>query len=306
MPDHCQTKSPTPMKTMSETLMSETLSAGVATPAACRALAEQLAVWGRRLAAGPLGGAYASRFHGSGLDFAGLREYGDSDPARSIDWHATLRSPDRTYRRCYEEERDRTLLLACDLSASVWDVPPVRRLLLQCAALLGAAATANRDAVGLLTFAENRELFVAPARGPARLRQLLASLLACHPTSRQTDLPALLDELRRLAPPRCRVLLFSDFPAVSPPLTIPLTGLAGRHDVLLLRLLDDLPAGLPSHALLTLREPEGNACRVTISTPSWTPPLLPLLPAITPLLTLHTSTHPLPQLIASLRSPLRR
>lgn len=269
--------------------------------AASRALAEQLAHWGRRLATGSLNGAYASRFHGGGLDFADLQEYSDGDPARSIDWHATLRSPDRTYRRRYEEDRDRTLLLACDLSASVWEIPPVRRLLLHTVALLAASAAANRDAVALLGFSDREELFIPARRDPSQTRRLLTALTACRPIGRLTALPALLERLRRLAPPRARLLLLSDFPATSA-VAAPLAGLASRHDLLLLRLLDDLPATLPPGALLTLHAPESNIHCVCPSGAAWTPPPLPPLPATLPPLSLLTSQPALPQLLALLQN----
>ena len=40
---------------------------------------------------GRIQGGYRTPYRGSGMDFAGLREYVETDDARHIDWNATAR-----------------------------------------------------------------------------------------------------------------------------------------------------------------------------------------------------------------------
>ena len=54
---------------------------------------------------GLLQGDYRSLFHGTGLDFAALREYQFGDDVRTIDWNVTARM-DTPYVREYHEDRD--------------------------------------------------------------------------------------------------------------------------------------------------------------------------------------------------------
>src|ERR1700710_3206119 len=62
---------------------------------------------------GRLQGAYRTPYRGSGLDFAGLREYVEEDDARHIDWNATARLNEPQVRQ-FTEDRDLTVWLLLD------------------------------------------------------------------------------------------------------------------------------------------------------------------------------------------------
>ena len=72
---------------------------------------------GRRLD-GRLQGAYRTVWHGSGIDFADLREYTPDDDVRHIDWNVTARL-DEPFVRQYTEDREMTAWLVVDRSASM-------------------------------------------------------------------------------------------------------------------------------------------------------------------------------------------
>ena len=63
------------------------------------------------------GGAYRSAFKGRGIEFEEVREYTPEDDVRDIDWNVSARmgSP---YIKKYVEERELTVLLLVDVSAS--------------------------------------------------------------------------------------------------------------------------------------------------------------------------------------------
>src|SRR5438270_6450947 len=62
-------------------------------------------------------GAYLSHFKGRGMDFEELREYVPGDEVRDIDWNVTYRMG-RPFVKRYREERELTVVLAVDVSAS--------------------------------------------------------------------------------------------------------------------------------------------------------------------------------------------
>jgi uncharacterized protein (DUF58 family) len=70
-----------------------------------------------RLATQQLSGNYASVFKGQGLSFREVREYQPGDDVRAIDWNVSARM-DQTFVKVFVEEREMTVMLVVDLSAS--------------------------------------------------------------------------------------------------------------------------------------------------------------------------------------------
>src|ERR1700761_6609251 len=74
---------------------------------------------------GRIQGGYRTPYRGSGMDFAGLREYVETEAARHIDWNATARL-NAVQVREFTEERDLTVWLVLDRSASMTAGAPGR------------------------------------------------------------------------------------------------------------------------------------------------------------------------------------
>ena len=64
-------------------------------------------------------GEYHAAFKGRGMSFAEVREYQPGDDVRDIDWNVTARM-NRPYIKVFEEERELTVMLLVDVSASGW------------------------------------------------------------------------------------------------------------------------------------------------------------------------------------------
>src|SRR5437868_12835519 len=77
----------------------------------------QIEIRTRRLVNDALAGEYHSVFRGRGIDFDEVREYAPGDDVRFIDWNVTARTG-VAYIKKFREERELTLLLLVDLSAS--------------------------------------------------------------------------------------------------------------------------------------------------------------------------------------------
>lgn len=65
-----------------------------------------------------LAGNYKTSFHGSGIEFAGIREYSLGDDTADIDWKASARTG-KTYIKKYEEDRERKVLFVVDVGSSM-------------------------------------------------------------------------------------------------------------------------------------------------------------------------------------------
>lgn len=66
-----------------------------------------------------LTGQYHTRFKGQGMHFSDFREYFPGDDIRHIDWKVTARTQHAHIKK-FEEERDLTIYLLVDVSASAF------------------------------------------------------------------------------------------------------------------------------------------------------------------------------------------
>src|ERR1700704_6291087 len=72
-----------------------------------------------RLVTDVFAGAYHSVFKGRGMEFDEVREYQYGDDIRAIDWNVTARTG-RAHVKKYVEERELTVMIMVDASASVY------------------------------------------------------------------------------------------------------------------------------------------------------------------------------------------
>ena len=132
-----------------------------------QAQVRQIEIRTRRLVSDLMIGQYQSVFKGQGMDFDDIREYQPGDEVRHIDWNVTARL-DQPFIKQYVEERELTVMLVVDLSASGTfgsGRQTKRELAAEVGAVLAFAAQRNNDKVGLTLFTERVEKYVAPAKG---------------------------------------------------------------------------------------------------------------------------------------------
>src|SRR5688572_8126682 len=111
-------------------------------------------------------GGYHAVFKGRGMEFAEVREYTPGDDVRTIDWNVTARMG-TPYIKKFVEERDLTLLLVVDLSAShrFGSRFLVKRdYAAELSAVLAFSAVANHDRVGAVLFTGAIEAYIPPRR----------------------------------------------------------------------------------------------------------------------------------------------
>jgi uncharacterized protein (DUF58 family) len=197
-------------------------------------------------------------FKGRGIAFSEVRQYMAGDDIRLIDWNVSARMND-VYIKLFTEEREMTVLLLVDMSASGRfgsRTQEKRELAAELAAVLAFSAIRNNDRVGLVIFTDQVERFVPPKKGKKHVLRVISEILSFEPQSPRTDLGAVLQFVGRVARRRAVAFLISDFlaPASSYERALRLT--AGRHDLIPVTISDPLEQGLPQVGLLEVEDPE--------------------------------------------------
>lgn len=220
------------------------------------------------------GGEYHSIFKGQGMEFMEVREYHPGDDIRNIDWNVTARIG-APFIKKHVEERELTVLLAIDLSASGHFGTRGRfkaELAAEIAAVLALSAVRNNDRVGLLVFTDQVEHFVPPRKGQRHALRLIRDVLAFRPRSAGTDLTGALTYAGRVLPHRAIIFLLSDFmhpePPSAPGAEYALDGAQGsdfekmlrlvsrRHDLVAITITDVAEEILPDAGVLAFMDPE--------------------------------------------------
>ncbi len=201
-------------------------------------------------------GAYHSVFKGLGVEFSEVRPYLRGDDVRTIDWNVTARTGSLHVKR-YHEERERTVMLAVDVSASMRFGSVDRskaELAAEISALLAFSAIANNDRVGLMIFSDRCEKFLPPKKGRKHGLRVITEVLTHRPQSRKTDLNRALDVLNRTLHRRSILFVISDFFAGD--FTPTLKVAKRKHDFVALVLNDRRESELPPLGWLCLTDAE--------------------------------------------------
>jgi uncharacterized protein (DUF58 family) len=224
----------------------------------------QIEIRTKRLVSDTLAGQYHSVFKGRGMNFDAVREYVPGDEVRAIDWNVTARAG-RPFVKKFVEERELTLLLMVDVSASGdfgSGVQSKRELAAEIASVLAFSAVKNSDRVGLLLFTDKVELFVPPRKGRRHVLRIVREVLAFEPTSRGTDLVRALDFLNDGTVQRAIVFLLSDFQTPNQNLDtladfrLALRQTNRRHDLVALAIEDPRERVLPDLGLVAVEDAE--------------------------------------------------
>lgn len=236
----------------------------------------RLEVKTRRLVEETMAGQYHSVFKGRGMDFEEVREYLPGDEVRSIDWNVTARTG-RPFVKKFTEERELTLLLLLDLSASGRfgsGSRSKRELAAEVASVLAFSAIRNQDRVGLVLFTDRVEKFIAPAKGRSHVLRVVRESLFFEPEHTGTDLLAAVEFANRVVPRRAVAFLISDFLLPGNEKGLPelvrraLTLANRRHDLVALSTTDPRERELPDVGFVTLDDAEtGEQLEIDTSNP---------------------------------------
>ena len=217
----------------------------------------QIEIKTRGLSSNIFAGQYHSAFKGRGMAFSEVREYQYGDDIRDIDWNVTARF-NKPYIKVFEEERELTVMLLVDVSASL-DFGTVRQMkkdmVTEIAATLAFSAIQNNDKIGVVFFSDKIEKFIPPKKGRKHILYIIRELLDFHPDSNRTDIRLAVEYLTNVLKKRCTAFILSDF-IDSTDFRNALTIANRKHDVVAIQVYDRRIEDLPSIGLLKVKDAE--------------------------------------------------
>lgn len=202
------------------------------------------------------GGEYHSIFKGRGMEFSEVRPYAPGDDPRVMDWNVTARTGE-PYVKVFNEERELTLMLLVDLSASGRFGSGVKfksEIAAELCAVLAFSAIRNNDRVGLIAFTDRVELYIAPKKGRKHVLRLIRELLYFRPEGRGTDIAVALDYMNGVLSKKSIAFLVSDFRAENYHKQLKATG--AKHDLIAVRVRDPREEAIPEMGVIALRDAE--------------------------------------------------
>ena len=201
-------------------------------------------------------GEYHTAFKGRGMAFSEVREYQPGDDVRSIDWNVTARY-NAPFVKVFEEEREMTVMLMIDVSASGnfgTSEQFKRELATELSAILAFSAIKNNDKVGLIFFSDRIEEFIPPKKGKSHILRIIREVLAFQPKGKGTNITAALEYFNSVIKKRSICFILSDF--ISEPFDRPLKIASKKHDIVALRIHDKREDSLPNIGLIPLQDAE--------------------------------------------------
>lgn len=201
-------------------------------------------------------GEYHSAFKGKGMSFKEVREYTAGDDIRFIDWNVSARMG-HTYSKLFEEERELTMYLLVDVSASnLFGTfrQSKKDLITEICAVLAFSAIANNDKAGLIFFSDKVEKFIQAKKGRDHVLYMVRELLTLEPHSGQTEVVAALKYLNNVTRHKSIVFVLSDFADAHYGDALRIS--AKRHDVVGIQVYDKRDEQLPNVGLMQVQDLE--------------------------------------------------
>jgi uncharacterized protein (DUF58 family) len=203
------------------------------------------------------------------MAFSEVRQYQPGDDVRFIDWNVSARM-NETYVKVFTEEREMTVMLLVDLSASERfgaTARPKVETVAEVAALLAFSAIKNNDRVGLILFTDRVERFVPPKKGKGHVMRVITEILTARPEGEGTDLNVALDMLAGVQRRRSVAFLVSDLIAGGWERTLRIA--SARHDLIPVQVVDRREEELPDVGLALVEDLEtGELLEIDTSSPA--------------------------------------
>ena len=201
-------------------------------------------------------GEYHSAFKGKGMSFREVREYYAGDDVRFIDWNVSARFS-HPFTKVFEEERELTVMLLIDTSASNLFGTVARQkkdLIVEMAAVLTFSAVSNNDKVGVIFFSDKIEKYIAPKKGRKHALYIVRELLTVEPTKKGTNLDEAIKYFTTAVKQKSIAFLLSDFLATGYDNDLKIIG--NKHDVIGIRVYDKMDMQLPEAGLIQVEDAE--------------------------------------------------
>jgi uncharacterized protein (DUF58 family) len=217
----------------------------------------KLEIKSKRLSNHIFSGQYHTAFKGRGMSFSEVRDYAAGDDVRNIDWNVTARYS-HPYVKVFEEERELTVMLLIDCSASTLfgtTEQNKRDVMTELAAVIAFSAISNNDKVGALFFSHKIEKYIPPKKGKAHILFLIRELLTIEPTTAgDTNIELALSYFSSIYKKKSIAFLLSDF--ISPNYEKALMIANRKHDIVGVHIYDIKDKELPDVGVLKIKDLE--------------------------------------------------
>jgi uncharacterized protein (DUF58 family) len=201
-------------------------------------------------------GEFHSAFKGRGMAFSEVREYQPGDDVRTIDWNVTARF-NHPYIKVFEEERELTVMLIVDVSASEefgTKKQLKKDLITELCAVLAFSAIQNNDKIGVLLFTDQVEKFIPPKKGKSHILRIIRELIQFKPLHKGTDINNALRHFNNMIKKKSITFVISDF--INEGFEDALKIANRKHDLVALRIFDERETLMPDMGLIRLKDAE--------------------------------------------------
>ena len=201
-------------------------------------------------------GEYHSAFKGRGMSFSEVRDYTYGDDVRNIDWNVTARTGDTSI-KVFEEERELTVMLMIDVSASALFGTTGQfksDLITEIAAVIAFSASINNDKIGAILFSDKIERYLPPKKGKKTILRIIRDLITHETESKGTNLKVAFEYLNNIQKKRAIVFVLSDF--IDHDYEQALNIASRRHDIIGMHIYDKSEKELPNVGLLRIIDAE--------------------------------------------------
>ncbi|KIC89171.1 MULTISPECIES: DUF58 domain-containing protein [unclassified Flavihumibacter] len=217
---------------------------------------KELEIKSKRLTRHLFTGEYHSAFKGRGMSFKEVREYHAGDDVRFIDWNVSARF-NTTFSKLFEEERELTMMLLVDISASsLFGTVHARKkdLVTEIGAILAFSAISNNDKAGAVLFSDGIEKYIPPKKGRDHGLFIVRELLTLEGKKKGTDIASALRYFNNTTRQKSILFVLSDF--LDPGFSDALRVAGKKHDVIGIKVYDPMDVQLPEVGLLDVEDAE--------------------------------------------------
>lgn len=216
----------------------------------------ELEIKSKKLTSDLFTGEYHSAFKGKGMSFKEVREYAAGDDIRFIDWNVSARFG-HPYSKIFEEERELTVMLLVDISSSsLFGTEAARKkdIITEIAAVISFSAVNNADKIGVIFYSDQVEAFIPPKKGKQHALYIVRELLSKEPKGKGTAVSTALRYFNNSTKQKSIAFVLSDF--IDANYEDALRIAAKKHDVIGVKIYDQMDKQLPDAGLLKVKDAE--------------------------------------------------
>jgi uncharacterized protein (DUF58 family) len=216
----------------------------------------ELEIKSKRLASDLFSGEYHSAFKGKVMSFREVREYYPGDDIRFIDWNVSARFG-HPYSKVFEEERELTVMLLIDVSASSLfgtTVATKKTISTEIAATLSFSAVNNGDKVGAILYSDKIEKYIPAKKGKQHALYILREMLASSSEGKSTELKTALQYFNNITRQKSIAFILSDFVDAGYEDNLRVAG--NKHDLVGIKIYDKMDMQLPVVGMLRIQDAE--------------------------------------------------